>query len=142
MKVLNAAETVSIRITPISRASFEPWYQSAKKEKIRNPALCIMGRLSMVDFVRKAMKHLRIGTPEPELDAMSPLDLLRVYGHVCNGWGHYSAQLVAIRHFCQANNMLAAEEETVTARVALQDDRAVALAGKIEAKLKLLLKPK
>ena len=96
----------------------------------------------MVDFVRKAMKHLRIGTPEPELDAMSPLDLLRVYGHVCNGWGHYSAQLAAIRHFCQANNMLAAEEETITTRVALQDDRAVALAGKIEAKLKLLLQPK
>jgi len=38
--------------------------------------------------------------------------------------------------------MLAAEEETMTARVALQDDRAVALAGKIEAKLKLLLQPK
>ena len=83
----------------------------------------------MVDFVRKAMKHLRIGTPEPQLDAMSPLDLLRVYGHVCNGWGHYSAQLAAIRHFCQANNMLAAEEETMTARVVLQDDRAVALAA-------------
>jgi len=31
MKVLNAAETVSIRITPISGASFEPWYQSVKK---------------------------------------------------------------------------------------------------------------
>ena len=102
MKVLNAAETVSIRITPVSGASFEPWYQSVKNQKIRNPALCIMGRLSMIDFVREAMEHLRIGTPEPELDAMSPLDLLRVYGHVCNGWGHFSAQLAAIRHFCQA----------------------------------------
>ena len=38
--------------------------------------------------------------------------------------------------------MLAAEEETMTARVALQDDRAVALAGKMQAKLKLLLQPK
>ena len=96
----------------------------------------------MVDFVRETMEHLRIGTPEPNLDAMSPLDLLKVYGHVCNGWGHFSAELATIRHFCQANNMSAAEEEAMTARVTLQDDRAVALAGKIEAKLKLLLQPK
>lgn len=95
----------------------------------------------MVDFVREAMEHLRIGTAEPDLDAMSPLDLLKVYGHVCNGWGHFSAQLAAIRHFCQAHNMLAAEEELMTVKVTLQDDRAVALAGKIEVKLKLLLQP-
>jgi len=93
----------------------------------------------MVDFVREAMDHLRTGAQEPDLDAMSPLDLLRVYGHVCNGWGHFSAELAAIRHSCQANNMLAAEEELITARVRLQDDRAVALAQKIEAKLKHLL---
>ena len=96
----------------------------------------------MVDFVREAMDHLRTGTPEPDLDAMSPLDLLRVYGHTCNGWGHLSAQLTAIRHSCQANDMSAAEEELMTARVRLQDDRAVALAQKIEAKLKHLLQPK
>jgi hypothetical protein len=93
----------------------------------------------MADFIREAMEHLRIGTPEPDLGAMSPLDLLKVYGHVCNGWGHFSAELAAIRHSCQANNMSAAEEELVTARVRLQDDRAVALSQKIEAKLKLLL---
>ena len=93
----------------------------------------------MVDFVREAMEHLHNDAPAPNLDAMSPLDLLKVYGHVCNGWGHFSAQLEAIRHACQANNMSAAEEELMTARVRLQDDRAVALAQKIEAKLKVLL---
>jgi hypothetical protein len=95
----------------------------------------------MVDFIHQVIQHLRFGTPEPDLDAMSPLELLRAYGYVCNSWGHFSAELSATRHFCQANHMLAVEEEHITTRVRLQDDRAVALAEKLEAKLKLYLQP-
>ena len=95
----------------------------------------------MTDFLGQAMQHLHNGAPAPDLDAMSPLDLLKVYGHTCNGWGHFSAQLAAIRLSCRANNMSAAEEDFMTARVSLQDDRAVAFAQKVEARSKALLQP-
>jgi len=56
----------------------------------------------MTDFLGQAMQHLHNGAPAPDLDAMSPLDLLKVYGHSCNAWGHFSAQLAAIRLSCGA----------------------------------------
>ena len=93
----------------------------------------------MTDFVHEAMEHLHKAAPPPNLDAMSPTDLLKVYGRVCNAWGHFSAELAAMRAGCRASNMSIEEEELMTARVRLQDDRAVALAQKTEAKLKGLL---
>jgi hypothetical protein len=93
----------------------------------------------MVDFVHEAMEHLHNAAPSPDLNAMSLLDLLKVYGRTCNAWGHFSAELAAMRAGCRANNMSTEEEELMTARVRHQDDRAVALAQRTEAKLKVLL---
>jgi hypothetical protein len=70
---------------------------------------------------------------------MSAMDMLKVYGRVCNAWGHFSAELAAMRAGCRANNMSTEEEELMTARVRRQDDRAVALAQKTEVKLRALL---